>query len=200
MSTNKSFFSILRIIITIGLVSLLGACAHPVTIPPLETPVRNEATVKSKNVAYVMTEEDRKKQVITPGGGGDTISYYPYLDLEKSIRDALRAVYKNVTVIPSPSDTEAIKAGDIKLIFVPKISTTSSSESLFTWPPTKFSIEITLNVTDPKGYFISRIRVIGSGEAEFDDFKSDLGLAGRRAATEISKKLMNEIVANPQLQ
>jgi hypothetical protein len=200
MSTNKSLISMLRLVATIGLISLLGACAHPIAIPPLETPVRDEATLKSKNVAYVMTEADRKKQVISPGGGGDKISYYPYLDLEKSIRDALRAVYKNVSVIPSPSDTEAIKESDIKLIFAPEISTTSSSESLFTWPPTKFSIEITLNVTDPRGNFISRIRVIGSGEAEFEEFKTDLALAGRRAATELSQKLKKEIAANPQLQ
>jgi hypothetical protein len=200
MNINKTLFSTLRVFVAIGLVSLLGACAHPITIPPLETPIRDEAKLISKNVAYVMTEADRKKQVITPGGGGDKISYYPYLDLEKSIRDALRAVYKNVSVIPSPSNTEAIKANDIKLIFTPEISTTSSSESLFTWPPTKFSIEITLNVTDPKGSFISRIRVIGNGEAEFEEFKTDLGLAGRRASTELSQKLKKEIAANPQLQ
>jgi hypothetical protein len=42
--------------------------------------------------------------------------------------------------------------------------------------------------------------VIGSGEAEFEEFKTDLALAGRRAATELSQKLKKEIAANPQLQ
>ncbi|PLC48483.1 hypothetical protein CR159_17945 [Pollutimonas subterranea] len=147
-----------------------------------------------------MTDADRNKQVTTEGGGGDKVSYFPYRDLEKVIRDALRAVYADVSVIKSPSDVMTIKENDISLVFAPEITTSSNSQSISTWPPTQFTIELALNVTDAVGNIISRIRVISSGAAEFSEFKVDFGLAGRRAATELSEKLKQEVNANPRLR
>lgn len=183
----------------LSLASLLGACAHPIVISPLETHLRSDATLSLKKVAYVMTDADRNKQVTTEGGGGDKVNYFPYRDLEKAIRGSLRAVYSDVFVIKSPSDSGAIQGNDISFIFAPEISTSSSSQSMFTWPPTQFTIDFSCNVTDPVGNMISRIRVIGNGAAEFSEFTSDFGLAGRRAASELSEKLKQEISANPRL-
>ena len=66
-----------RIPVAAALLALLAACAHPIGISPLETPVRNETGLNPKKVAYVMTDADLGKEVITAGGGGDKVSYFP---------------------------------------------------------------------------------------------------------------------------
>jgi len=189
-----------RLALVLAFALLLGACAHPIVISPLETAVRSDSPVGLKKVAYVMTDADRSKQVTTDGGGGDKVSYFPYRDLEKAVRDALRDLYSDVIVIRSPSDSEAIQRNNISLVFAPEISTSSNSPSMFTWPPTQFTIELSCNITDSIGNIVSRIRVVGSGAAEYSEFKTDFGLAGRRAASELSEKLKQEIRANPRLR
>lgn len=190
-----------RFPLTLAFSLLLSACAapHAVTINPSVIPISNNALLSPKKVAYVMTDTDRNKQVTTNGGGGDTINYFPYRDLEKGIRDALRAVYTDVSIIKSPTDMKSIQENGLSFIFAPEIHTSSKSESSFTWPPTQFTIELSCDVTDSNGKIISRIRVIGNGTAEFSEFKSDFGLAGRRAAADASTKLKQEISNNPLL-
>jgi hypothetical protein len=194
---TRSFW---RLPLAIVALALLGACAHPIGISPTETPVRNEAGLNPKKVAYVMTDEDRGKEVTTPGGGGDKVRYFPYRDLEKAIRDALRAVYADVFVIKSSTDKEAIKSFGAAYVFKPEITTTSDSSSLFTWPPTKFDIDLACTVTDPDGNTITTLRTKGSGAAEFNEFIKDFGLAGRRAATQVSEQLKQEVMSNPKLR
>ena len=189
-----------RLSIVVFAVALLAACAHPIGIGPLETPVRNEAGLNPKKVAYVMTDADRTREVITPGGGGDKVSYFPYRDLEKSIRDALRSVYSDVFVVKAASDAEAIKAQGVSYVFTPTITTTSESPSLFTWPPTKFGIELNCAVTDAQGQRVTDLRVQASGTAEFSEFMKDFGLAGRRASGQLSEQLKQAVAANPSLR
>lgn len=189
-----------RLPLATALLALLTACAHPIGIGPIETPVRNEAGLNPKKVAYVMTDADRGKEVITPGGGGDKVSYFPYRDLEKSIRDALRAVYTDVFVIKSSTDAEAIKTFGVSYVFSPEITTTSESPSPFTWPPTKFGIDLTCKVTDAEGKLLTQVRAQGNGAAEYTEFMKDFGLSGRRAATQVSEQLKQEVMANPQLR
>jgi len=178
---------------------LLGGCSHQIAIGPLETPKRMEAGLNAKKAAYVMTDIDRSKQVHSEGGGGDKVNYFPYRDLEKSIRDAMRAVYSDVIVVKSASDTETIRASNISFIFTPDIATTSSSSSLLTWPPTQFTVTLSCVVVDANGKEVTRFKVSGEGKAEFSEFKSDLGLAGRRAATDVSEKLKHAIQTNALL-
>lgn len=182
------------------LVGLLTACAHPIGIGPLETPTRNEAGLNPKKVAYVMTDGDRAKEVITPGGGGDKVSYFPYRDLEKSIRDALRSVYADVFVLNAVGDQEAIKNYGVSYVFTPSITTQSESPSIFTWPPTKFDIDLTCNVTDAEGKPVTQVKAQATGTAEFSEFMKDFGLSGRRAATQVSEQLRQAVLANPQLR
>lgn len=196
--TRKNFV-ISRLSLFIVIVTLLGACAHPIVIRPPDVPVRSGESLSSKKVAYVMTDVDRKKQVTTAGGGGDEVTYYPYQDLEKAIRDALHFVYADVFVIKSPNDSEAIHRNDVSFVFDPEITTMSSSSSIFTWPPTYFEIDLSCSVADPVGNVVSRIRVYGNGTAEFSEFKGEFGLAGQRAASDLSEKLKQEILSNPRL-
>jgi len=104
-------------------ISILGACAHPITINPSTTPQRTENSSYSTKVAgYVMTDADRAKQVTTEGGGGDKVNYFPYKDLEKGIRDVLKSLYSDVVLIRSPSDFEAIKRDGVGIVFAPKFT------------------------------------------------------------------------------
>ena len=183
-----------------ALLTLLAACAHPIAIGPLDTAVRDETRLNAKKVAYVMTDADRNKEVITPGGGGDKVSYFPYRDLEKSIRDGLRAVYADVFVIQSLSDQETIRSQGVSYVFSPTITTTSDSPSLFTWPPTKFSIDLSCLVSDAHGKVLTTVKAQSSGAAEFSEFKSDFGLAGRRAAAQLSTEFQQAVQAQPQLR
>jgi hypothetical protein len=179
--------------------ALLGGCAHQIAIGPLTTPARNEASLSPKKVAYVMSDADRGRQITTAGGGGDKVSYYPYRELEKSIREALRAVYSDVYVVNSTSDTAVISANDISFIFTPEITTTSGSESMFTWPPTQFNIDLSCTVVDAKGKAITQFKVLGNGAATFSEFRGNFGLAGQRAASDVSERLKQAILSNPDL-
>ncbi len=182
-------------------VLLLGACAHPISINPTSTPLRSVDQLYSKKVAgYVMTDADRQKQVTTEGGGGDKISYFPYKDLEKGIRDALKSIYSDVVLVQSPTDVEAIQRDQIFFVFAPEIYTTSNSNSLFTWPPTQFSIDLLSTVTAADGSILARLKVVGRGEASFSEFSGDFGLAGRRATKDALEKFTAEIRANPRLR
>ncbi len=189
-----------RLPLAATLLALLTACAHPIGISPLETPVRNEAGLNPKKVAYVMTDADRGKEVITAGGGGDKVSYFPYRDLEKSIRDALRAVYSDVFVVKSASDREAIASFGVSYVFSPSITTTTESPSLLTWPPTRFGIDLTCEVSDPEGKAVTTVKAQSNGTAEFSEFKSDFGLAGRRAASQLSEQFKQQVQANARLR
>ena len=162
-------------------------------------PERVESKLIQKRVAYSMNEEERARQVTTPGGGGDKVSYYPYRDMEKSIRDVLRSVYQDVVVIKS-IDTAAVKESGAVLVFAPTIKTSSSSPSMFTWPPTLFSTEVACVVTDALGAEVTRVSAVGNGAAEFSEFKGEFGLSGKRASNDLAKKLGDEIRANVKLR
>jgi hypothetical protein len=195
-----SIVRIARIAAAVTFIAVLAGCAHPIAIQAEKTPERVETNLAPKKVAYAMTEADRGKQAITPGGGGDRISYFPYRDLEKAIRDALRSVYTDVIVVPTASDANAVRESGAALVFTPEIVTTSSSPSPFTWPPTVFGTEIICKVTDATGQQVSTVRVSGSGNAEFSEFKSNFGLAANRAGTDAAAKLSAEIRNDPKLR
>jgi hypothetical protein len=181
-----------RILFCVVGAALLVACAHPISIEATAVPERG-AQQLPKKVAYVMTAADRQKQVVTDGGGGDKVSYYPYRDFERALRAALSVVYADVSVVPSVSDVAAVRESGAALIFVPEISTTSYSSSILTWPPTMFTFNVTVNVVDAQSTSIARLRVNGNGNAEWEEFKGDFGLAGRRAVEAAAKALIVEI-------
>lgn len=191
--------SIIKPIVSFILVTLITACAHPITIVPNKTPERGAPSPSQKKAAYVMTESDRNKQVTSAGGGGDKVNYYPYRDVEKAIRDALRSIYADVIAISSSADFDLLKANDVSVIYTPVISTASSSDSAFTWPPTYFRVELACNVNDKEGKELSILKVTGNGSAEFSEFKINTGLAGSRATSDLSEKFKQEILRHPEL-
>jgi hypothetical protein len=179
---------------------LLAACSHPITMITETAPLRSMAHLVPKKVAYVMTDAQRDQQVTSPGGSGDRVSYYPYRDLEKSIRDALRAVYRDVIVLRTAGDAKANEAAGVSLVFTPQIKTDSSSSSWVTWPPTSFTAEVSCVVSDAAGAEVARVRAVGNGTANFGEFNGDYGLAARRAARQMTSQLSSEIRRNEKLR
>jgi len=177
--------------VVVGALVVIG-CAHPISIEAKKVPEK-EAQWSTKKVAYVITDANKQKEVTSPGGGGDKITYYPYKDAERSLRAALGAIFSDVSALKSLTDSASIKASGASLIFTPTITTTSSSPSPLTWPPTKFSITMVVDVADAQGAEMARITVNGEGVAEFDEFKSDFGLSGRRAMEQVAQALVAEI-------
>lgn len=191
---------LLKTVSALAFAALLGACAHPISLTGSTVPERVESRLIDKKVAYAINDADRAKQVITPGGGGDKVSYFPYKDLEKSIRDALRSVYRDVVAVKSAADALGIKDAAAVLVFTPQVTTTSSSPSPFTWPPTVFTTEVSCIVTDASGKEIARVKVTGKGAAEFTEFKSDFSLAAKRATDDMAAQLGAEIRRNDKLR
>jgi hypothetical protein len=191
---------LLKTLAALTLAALLGACAHPISLSGSKAPERVESLLIDKKVAYVINDADRAKQVITPGGGGDKVSYFPYRDLEKSIRDALRSVYRDVVAVKSVGDTQGIKDAAAVLVFTPQVTTTSSSPSPLTWPPTVFTTEISCVVTDASGKEIARVVATGNGAAEFQEFKGDFSLSAKRATDDVAARLAAEIRRSDKLR
>ena len=200
MSFSSSCACVLRLAAASALVALVAGCSHPITMITETAPPRSTAHLIPKKVAYVMTDAQRDLQVTTAGGSGDRVSYYPYRDLEKSIRDALRGVYRNVIVLRTASDAKANEAAGVSLVFTPQIKTDSSSSSWVTWPPTAFTAEVSCVVTNAAGVEVTRVRAVGNGAAEFGEFNGDYGLAARRAARQMTSQLSSEIRRNEKLQ
>lgn len=195
-----SVFPMGRMIGAIAFAVALVGCAHPISINAEKAPERVESRLIQKKVAYAMSDADRGKQVTTPGGGGDKVSYYPYRDLEKTIRDALRAVYQDVAVVKSATDLEGIRSAGADLVFTPEIKTDSSSSSAFTWPPTFFKTEIACIVTDPSAMELTRIHAVGDGTAQFSEFNANFGLSASRSAAAVADKLVEEIRRDSKLR
>jgi hypothetical protein len=192
--------ALIRMIAAASVVAALSGCAHEISLtgdvgklPALST------EPLAKNVGLVITEEQAASEVITPGGGGDKVSYHPYHDLELPLYVGLGHVFKNVTKLKSAPDAATIQAQHLDYVITPTIKTTSSSLSLVTWPPTHFSVTLTCTVTDPNGQTVVTEDITGTGHAEFSEFKHDFGLAGQLAAADAVSKLQTALANAPEL-
>jgi hypothetical protein len=94
-----------------------------------------------------------------------------------------------VVKLDAPPDEATARSKGISYLVTPQIVTDSSSPSIVTWPPTDFSMTLTCTVTDPSGKVIAAPVVRGSGHAEYDEFKHNLGLAAQRATVDTIGKL-----------
>jgi hypothetical protein len=173
----------LLLVLTV-LAATLAGCAHPMTITPeIEklTPSADAARIP-KNVGLYVSSEQRGKQVTTPGGGGDKVSYRPYADMETGIYKMLGNVYEGVTVLHSPSDAGAIAKDSVVYVVEPEITTESSSSGFLTWMATDFTVGLTCKINDTSGHSIAVITASGSGHADFSELTHNFSLAGQRAS------------------
>jgi len=182
-------------------VVLLAACAHPISMAPDMAKMGSaSAAARPGTVGLYISAEDRSRQVTTPGGGGDKVSYYPYRDLESAIYKVLGTLYERVVVVQAPGDVDALTKNGVSVVARPQIITQSSSQSALTWPPTFFQVQITCVVTDIAGAKIAETFVTGTGRAEFDEFKSDFSLAAKRASEDALRQTQAALSAEKALQ
>lgn len=188
----------LPLLLSLGL--WLGGCAHPLTLSPDLSSVSGTVDKKiDKRVGLLFTDADRQLQVTTPGGGGDKVSYFPYRDLEPALYVALGESFASVSRVASTTDPK-VAAERLNYIVKPSLQTTSFSDSALTWPPTLFTIELTVTVNDTEGKRVTEVRVMGEGRASYDEFKGQAGLSAKRAAEDMVKKLIKSLGSSAALQ
>lgn len=191
-----SMFRSLLAALIVGAAFMVGGCAHPISLTPdVASVLGSGGGAKSdRKVGLVMTDEQRKKEITSPGGGGDKVSYFPYRDLETGLYTALSEHFSNVSVVTGPADAK-VRSEGITLFVASEIATTSHSPSMLTWPPTIFTVELTCTVKDANDKVLKQLRVQGEGRAEFDQFKLDPSLSAKRASTDAIQKLVKELSA-----
>jgi hypothetical protein len=175
-----------KLLALIFFAALLSGCAHPLNISPDISAINKSAPVAKsmKSISYYFTE-DLEKEVTTPGGGGDSVKYKPYKELDTGIYKVLSDNFKSV-VTQKSGVTQSKVEND--LVAEITISTNSSSSSAFTWPPTLFGVNISTNLLDTKTGKKEKILVVGEGRAEFEEFKSNFNLSGKRASEDALNK------------
>ncbi len=178
----------------------LGGCAHPITLGPNVSSLAGTGVVKiDKRVGLVITEEAKKREFITPGGGGDKVSYQPYRDLESGLYFTLSESFAGVARLTGPADPK-VAAEKLNYLITPDIRTTSFSDSVLTWPPTLFTVELVCTVVSDSGAPVTTLRVVGDGRASWDEFKGDFSLAAKRASEDALKKLAKAIADDKALR
>jgi hypothetical protein len=185
-----------------GLTLAVAGCAHMINIsPPLNTLEASEIIKSGKTVGYYISAADRARKVTTPGGGGDSVSYTPYADAEPAMQDVLTRIFGVAVAVPDLNDKKFLSDKHVAYVFVPTLSTKSSSSSALTWPPTHFELTIDCKAIDATGAAtVWQTSVTGSGEAVFADFKHDFSLAARRASKAAFVEPQSRISKAPELK
>jgi hypothetical protein len=195
------FSNALRAACAAGVIALLSGCAHDITISGDNSALASKTAAPiNKTIGLVITDEERNKEVVSPGGGGDKVSYKPYQDLELPIYLELGNIFKDVVKLNSTPDAATSQSKNLSYIVTPTITTTSSSPSLLTWPPTDFTVTLQCTVTDPTGKLVMTTAVTGSGHAEFSEFKRNFGLAAQRATLDAVQKMQSAMQDSAELQ
>lgn len=181
--------------------AVAAGCAHPMIIKPeMESlsAAPNGGRIQ-KNVGLYIPAPNREKEVTTPGGGGDKVTYRPYADLEPGLYKVLGDVFEDVTVLQAPND-ESVAKHSLAYIIEPEISTTSSSSGVLTWMATDFTVLLKCKVSDTGGQTISTLSSTGTGHADFNELKSNFSLAGQRASQDALLKLRASLLQSPELK
>ena len=188
-------------IVALGAVLLLGACAHSINISP-KVDAQPASTPGGRSVAYVISQEDRDREVSKMTGSGDSVTYAPYRDLEGGLFQVLNSIYRRVTLLRSAGDSAQIERNGATLVFVPKIVTEVMHDNAFIWPPTGFEVKIEYRVQEPGGRQVYQNTATGTGKASFGDMRAskDFGLSGRRAAAAALAELQRQVENAPQLK
>lgn len=195
----RDWFTIAGRCAAVAALIALAGCAHPIQIATDKSAPAAPAQKKvDKNIGFVIPDPLLIKEVTTPGGGGDKVSYLPYRDLEVPLYSTLSNVFANATKLKAPDDRAAIDKAQLAYILTPEISTDSSSESALTWPPTRFTINLTCTVTDLSGKVVFKKVVSGQGNAEFSEFKSNFSLSAQRASENMLSNLQKALSEAPE--
>jgi len=178
--------------IAAAIAALLVGCAHPISVTPdasklslgLDPKQRTEA-----KVAYQVSATELALEVTTPGGGGDAVRYFPYRDMDEGIERMLGVVFTQV----SRSGTTLVGRAGTDYVITPAIVTNSGSDGLLTWPPSNFTVDLTLTIRRASGEIVASPRVVGHGHAADGERIFDHGIAGRRATEDALLKMRDQL-------
>src|SRR5687767_14751309 len=115
----------LMLVAGIALAALVTGCAHPISVTADMAQIKGSGAKVNKTVGYYIAPEDRTREVTTPGGGGDKVSYVPYRDLEPAIYKAMSEVFTNVVKLDTPADAAKLAKDNVQFVITPKITTSS---------------------------------------------------------------------------
>lgn len=192
----------LRLGFMMALVMMAAGCAHQMTmradIAGLALPAG--ATPIPKNIGLYISPENRAKEVTTPGGGGDKVSYRPYADMETGLYKVFGNTFQNVDLLSMLSDVNSIAKHSLTLIAIPEITTTSSSNGVFTWMATDFTVQLSCKFTDVAGREVTTVSSTGAGHAEFSDLKANFSVAGERASRDALEKFQAAVLQSDMLR
>jgi len=192
----------LRLGFTMAVLMMAAGCAHQMTmradVAGLASPVG--ATRIPKNIGLYISPENRAKEVTTPGGGGDKVSYHPYADMETGLYKVFGNTFQNVDLLSTLSDINSIAKHSLTLIAIPEITTTSSSNGVFTWMASDFTVQVSCKFTDVAGREVATVLSTGTGRAEFSDLKADFSAAGERASRDALEKFQAAILQSEALR
>jgi hypothetical protein len=179
----------------------LGGCTKPVTINPSLADLDKQFGDRDpapNSVAYYISDSASKGQVVTPGGGGDSVSYFPYRDFIKGFEKMLRNVYQTVTALNSLDENME----EFEEVLIPEIATSSGSYSGMFWPPEFFSVRIATKIHNSDGKILDTIMVTGRGQATMPaEYAKGRSIAGERAMTDAllrTQKKLQERVSGEQ--
>ncbi len=186
----------IKLYLSLLLILLVTGCAHPIIMSPELSALRTDNTTKTKAIAgYYISSADKTSQVESKGGGGDSVTYFPYKDTEAALKTILSNKFSKVYSLKQQTNDPLVKAKNIKFIFTPKITTDSHSSSALTWPPTDFTVILTCTAYSEDGRNVWQKSVTGKGHAEYSEFKADLSLSAKRASQEAFSLMMKEIIS-----
>ncbi len=203
MFCNKTQQSVRYLFLSmlILLLILATSCAHKISIsPPLQQFDATEIPRIEKSVGYYISPDDLKKEVITPGGGGDKVKYLPYKESEPVLKTILSNIFINVYPVPSLNDNQFITSNNISYIFIPKIETNSSSRSMWIWPPSDFTVTLDCKAMDASGNEIWQKKIISEAHMGLPDVARDHSLAGKVAIKKAFSELQQEIISEEMFQ
>jgi hypothetical protein len=174
---------------------LFSGCAHKISLDPSLSAIR-DTDIEQKvniNVGYYISQNNKELNVVTPGGGGDKVEYFPYKDTESAFNTVLSKVFNRVYSLKSFNDKKFIESKNIKYIFTPTLTTNSSSESMFTWPPTKFTVALKCEAVNTEGSKVWEETVYEEGHASFSEFKNNFSLSAQRATEKAFLSMLNKL-------
>jgi hypothetical protein len=191
----------LRVAAVLLTVAAIAGCSHPMIIKPeMEAlAVAPSAERIQKRVGLYIPAENRQKQVTSPGGGGDKVTYVPYADLEAGLYKVLSDVFLDVALLQA-ADAAAIAQHSVAYVIEPQILTKSSSSGLLTWMATDFTVQLQCKVTDAAGQAVATVASDGSGHAESNELMSNFSLAGQRASQDALLKLRAALLQSADLR
>ncbi len=185
-----------RSAILVLLVALFG-CAHAIQITPTVGSINvNGIDRIDKAVGYYISADDLAKVVVTGAGGGDKVKYQPYKESEPALRQALGNVFKEVYAVPSLESAEFIAEKQIAYVFIPVITTYSSSRSMWIWPPSDFTVRLVCKAIDASGKVVWEEKITGDAHMRLPDVARDHSLAGREATAQAFSALQEKILTS----